>query len=202
MRFSKYGGIAGFFLLRRNTKIPGRLAGILALVAALAPALVYAAEAPQVQARARAAVPNLFAQQASQLHANTCAKLYTTLGDLAVAGATYSLKTEADRASPDAHSVRGTAGMTYNLAGLKGQAAALVSAAPLGNSCEGQFVRVVPFRSDCQQLLRDFPAGSKSTGNLSGVTMYDLGPNRGQALVIPSGATCVIVSIFQGRQQP
>lgn len=91
--------------------------------------------------------------------------------------------------------------MTYNLSDLKGQAAAVVSVSPVQNGCEGQFVRVVPFQSDCGQVLQKLPAGSKSIGNMSGVPLYDLGGNRGQALMISSGKTCVVVSIVRGQQQ-
>lgn len=110
------------------------------------------------------------------------------------------MRTEVDRAAPDAHAVKGTVGMTYNLPDVKGQAAALVSAAPVGGKCEGQFVRIVPFHVNCSQVLRDFPSGSKPVGNLSGVPLYQLGGNGGQALTIPSGETCIVVSIVQGQQ--
>lgn len=144
---------------------------------------------------------DLFMRQANSLHANTCAPLYATLGKLAVVGTSYSLRTQADRAAPGAQGMQGTAGMTYDLPDLKGQAAALVSAAPVGNRCEGQFVRVVPFQVSCAEAFRSFPNGSKPIGTLSGVPLYDLGSNRGQAMMITSGATCVVVSIVQGQQK-
>ncbi|GGB89859.1 hypothetical protein GCM10011494_05270 [Novosphingobium endophyticum] len=179
----------------------GKIATILALVLAL-PAQAAAAEAaPAAAGKASEAKPDLFAQQAGQLRANACAGLYSALGNGAVAGSTYTLRTEADPAAPDAHTVQGTVGMTYNLPDAKGQAAALVSAAPVGNRCEGQFVRVVPFQTGCSQVLRDFPEGSRPIGNLSGVPLYQLGGNGGQVLTIPSGETCVVISIVQGQQQ-
>lgn len=179
----------------------GRLTIALALASSV-PAQALAAEAAPRQAPdGRAAQSDLFSQQASQLRVSTCASLYSALGNGAVTGSTYTLRTDANRAEPNSRPVQGTVGMTYNLPDVKGPAAALVSVAPVGNKCEGQFVRVVPFQVSCSQVLRDFPAGSKLVGNLSGVPFYQLGGNGGQAMTIPSGETCVVVSIVQGQQQ-
>ena len=147
------------------------------------------------------ATADLFTQQAGQVRASTCAGLYAALGNAATAGSAYTLRTEADRDAPNVHPVQGTVGMTYDLPDMRGRAAALVSVAPVGNTCEGQFVRVVPFAVNCSQVLRDFPAGSKPVGDLSGVPFYQLGGGGGQALTIPNGENCVVISIVQGQQQ-
>lgn len=180
----------------------GKLAVILMLVSAL-PAHGIASETapPAAHAKASGTKSDLFAQQAGQLRANTCAGLYAALGNGAVQGSTYTLRTEVDPAAPAARPVQGMVGMAYNLPDVKGQAAAIVSAAPVGDRCEGQFVRVVPFQVNCSQVLRDFPAGSKPISNLTGVPLYQLSGNGGQALTIPSGETCIVVSIVQGQQQ-
>lgn len=174
----------------------------LALASAV-PATTLASEPPteKLSDKMTAAKSDLFSQQAGELRANSCAGLYTALGGAAAMGSSYAVRTQANSAAPNAHSVQGLVGMTYNLPNIKGQAAALVSAAPVGNKCEGQFVRVVPFRIGCNQILRDFPKGSKLIGNLSGVPLYQLGGSGGQALTIASGETCIVVSIVQGQQQ-
>lgn len=178
------------------------LAAILALASGFAqPALASQAAARKSSDQIATAKSDLFLQQAGELRANTCAALYAALGNAAAEGSTYAVRTEANRAAPDDHAVQGTVGMTYNLPDVKGQAAALVSAAPVGNKCEGQFVRIVPFQVSCSQVLRDFPAGSKPIGDLSGVPFYQLGGEGGQALTIQSGGTCVVVSIVQGQQK-
>jgi hypothetical protein len=180
----------------------GELAFILALLTATPMPTLASEVAPKRPAdEAAATKSDLFSEQAYQLHANSCAGLYAALGNGAVAGSTYTLRTKVDGAAPNAHPVQGTVGMTYNLPNAKGPAAALVSAVPVGKKCEGQFVRIVPFQIDCNQILRDFPTGSKLIGNLSGVPFYELGGKGGQALTIPSGKTCVVVSIVQGEQQ-
>jgi hypothetical protein len=183
---------------RSGKKRAAGLGAMLVIVSAL-PSQAIAAEA--AAAKVSGPKPDLFAQQAGQLRASACAGLYSALGNGAVEGSTYTLRTEVDPAAPNAHTVQGTVGMTYNLPDAKGQAAALVSAAPVGNKCEGQFVRVVPFQVGCSQVLRDFPEGSRPIGNLSGVPLYQLGGNGGQVLTIPSGDTCVVISIVQGQQQ-
>lgn len=179
------------------------LAITLALVwTAPAPALASEVSALQSSDKTAAAKPDLFSQQAAQLRVSACTGLYATLGNAAAAGSSYAVRTEADRTAPNTRPVRGAVGMTYNLPNMKGQAAALISAAPVvGNKCEGQFVRVAPFQIGCSQILRDFPAGSKLIGNLSGVPLYQLGGAGGQALAIPSGENCIVVSVVQGQQQ-
>jgi hypothetical protein len=44
------------------------------------------------------------------------------------------------------------------------------------------------------------PKGSVEGGNLSGVPLYNLGGNQGQALLVSSGATCVVVTVVQAAQ--
>lgn len=184
-----------------GAKLSRKLVIILALFsAAPAPALPSQAS-PAKPSDKMAAKSDMFSQQAGELRANTCAGLYTALGKAAVMGSNYAVRTEANRTTPNAHSVQGTVGMTYNLPNMKGQAAAFVSAAPVGDKCEGQFVRVAPFRIGCDQILRDFPAGSKLIGNLSGVPLYQLGGAGGQALTISSDKNCIVVSVVQGQQQ-
>ena len=165
------------------------------------PALASEASSAKSSVKTTAAQSDLFSQQAGQLQVHACAGLYAVLGNAATQGSSYTVRTETDQTTPNTRPVHGTVGMTYNLPNMKGQAAALVSAAPAGNRCEGQFVRIAPFQINCGQILRDFPAGSKLIGNLSGVPLYQLGGAGGQALTIPSGETCVVVSIVQGQQQ-
>jgi hypothetical protein len=184
-----------------------KIAIMLAFVSAI-PSPVLASDAASVPTRGKVAASkssavksDLFFEQARQLRANTCAGLYAALGNSAVEGSTYTLRTEADSGAPEARPLQGTVGMAYKLPDVKGQAAALVSAARVGDKCEGQFVRIVPFQVNCSQVLRDFPAGSKPISNLSGVPLYQLGGNGGQALTIPTGETCIVVSIVRGQQR-
>jgi hypothetical protein len=116
-------------------------------------------------------------------------------------GAAYAVKTETNKDSPDAHMVQGLVGMTYNLADLKGPAGGIVLAAPAAQGCEGYLVRVAPFQKPCSDVVRSMPAGTVEEQNLSGVPQYRLGGNQGQALMIPSGAGCVVVTVFGATQR-
>ena len=91
--------------------------------------------------------------------------------------------------------------MAYDLPDLKGEAASIVVAAPVADGCEGHFVRIAPFQKPCPQDLRNLPAGSALVSDLSQVPLYQLGGNQGQALLISSGAGCVVVTITEGRQR-
>lgn len=143
---------------------------------------------------------HVYAEQASKLGAQKCAGLYSVLGDLVSQGANYAVRTETNKQAPDAHLITGAVGMTYDLPQLKGQAAGLIFAAPMANSCEGHFVRIAPFQKPCQQVVKDLPAGSVAAADLSGVPVYQLGGGQGQALMIASGASCVVVTVTPGSQ--
>ncbi len=142
----------------------------------------------------------VFAEQAGKLGAQKCAGLYSALGDLVSRGADYAVHTETNREAPDGHVIKGAIGMTYNLPDLKGQAAGLVFVAPMANGCEGHLVRVAPFQKPCQQVVKDLPAGSTPAANLSGVPLYQLGGGQGQALMLASGTSCVVVTFTPGSQ--
>lgn len=143
----------------------------------------------------KAPAASAFQEQAGKLGARKCASLYAALGQGLTQGAAFAVKTEADKTSPDAHIVQGVVGMTYNLPDLKGQAGGAVLAAPGAQGCEGYMVRVAPFQKPCGEMVRALPAGSAGEQMLSGVAQYRLGGNQGQALMIPSGPGCVVVTL-------
>lgn len=151
-----------------------------------------------VSALAQQAAPaatSLFQEQAGKLGARKCASLYAALGQGMTQGAAYTLKTETSKEAPDAHMMQGMVGMSYNLPDLKGPAGGIVLATPMPQGCEGYMVRVAPFQKTCTEVLRLLPAGSVEEQRLSGVPQYRLGGNQGQALVIPSGSSCVVVTL-------
>lgn len=190
-------GIQSIFTLKER----GISVGFLISCAASAPAGAATAIPPAPPA-ADAASPGvlLFAEQAGKLGAQKCTRLYSVLGDLVSRGANYSVRTETNKQAPDAHLIQGAVGMTYNLPDMKGQAAGLVFASPVANGCEGHLVRIAPFQKPCQQVVKDLPAGSVAAADLSGVPLYQLGGGQGQALMIASGASCVVVTVTPGSQ--
>lgn len=147
------------------------------------------------QQAAAPATANLFKAQAAKLGAPQCAELYGALGLGLAQGAAYTVKTETNKESPNTHIVQGVVGLTYNSPDLKGQAGGVVLAAPSVQGCEGYLVRVAPFQKPCTEVVRLLPPGSVGEQTLSGVAQYRLGGNQGQALMIPSGSTCVVVSL-------
>ncbi|MBW8858872.1 MAG: hypothetical protein JF570_03850 [Caulobacter sp.] len=155
------------------------------------------AVAPVAAAAAKVAPASVdvFREQANKVGARSCADLYEALGQGLTRGAAYSVKTEADKAAPDAHLVQGVLGMTYDQPELKGPAGGVVLAAPGQGGCEGYMVRVAPFQKPCAEVVSLLPAGSTAGQALSGVWRYQLAGNQGQALMIPSGAACVVVTL-------
>lgn len=138
---------------------------------------------------------DVFRDQANKLGARSCASLYEALGQGLTRGAAYSVKTETDQAAPDAHIVRGVLGMAYDQPDLKGPAGGVVLAAPGAGGCEGYLVRVAPFQKPCAEVVNLLPAGSVAGQSLSGVWQYQLGGTQGQALMIPNGSACVVVTL-------
>lgn len=148
-------------------------------------------------AKASAQSVNAFQQEAGKLGVRRCANLFSTLGQSLTNGSTYAVQVQANRAAPDAHAVSGVAGMSYKQPepDYSGSAVGIALAAPVGGACEGQLVRVTPFQKACTEVVKLLPQGSTVAGNLSGVPLYNLGGNQGQALMVASGATCVVVSV-------
>lgn len=199
---SNQRGSEGLFINRKNKRTsrrPGALAsslkGLLCCFLSLAgPQTIAAQSTPTANAQAPQNI-DAFRQQAEKLGVRQCANLFSTVGQVATLGSTYAVQVHADGKAPDAHAVQGVAGITYNRPELSGQAAGVVMAAPVGKKCEGQLVRVAPFQKSCAEVVKLFPQGSTVAGNLSGVPLYNLGGNQGQAMMIASGPTCIVVTV-------
>ena len=68
-------------------------------------------------------------------------------------------------------------------------------ASPVGQTCEGGFVRVAPFQRSCQEVAGTLPKVSLPADNLSNPMLFNLANNGGQALLVPTGNTCIVVSV-------
>lgn len=136
-----------------------------------------------------------FQEHISQAGIRACANLFPVLGQALTFGATYAVNTQWNKTSPDAHSVQAVAGMSYNTPEYKEQAAGVVVASPMAAGCEGTFVRVAPFQKPCKEVIATLPQGSTLAETLSGTPLYSLANNSGQALLISSGTSCVVVSV-------
>jgi hypothetical protein len=180
-------------LLRRLKLLPGMVVASL-LTGTAASATEGASQktpAPQVSP---------FQQQAAQLGVRRCANLFGALGQTVTYGSTYGVQANANKAAPDTRGAQALIGMSYNVPDYKAQAAGVVTATPVGQTCEGQLVRVAPFQKPCSQVVALLPKGSVEGGSLSGVPLYNLGGNQGQALLVESGGTCVVVTVVRAAQ--
>jgi hypothetical protein len=172
------------------------IAALAGLVAASPDAAAQAA-APQPQPAA-----NTFQAQAAQVGIKSCATLFATLGDVLTRGTTFASNVQAQQTSPNDHAAQAVVGMKYDTPNYKGQAAGVVLTAPTkAGGCEGNLVRVAPFPQSCPDVVRQLPQGSTLATTLSGTPLYNLGGNQGQALLVPSGAGCVVVTVASAMER-
>ncbi|WP_274425156.1 hypothetical protein [Chelativorans sp. YIM 93263] len=155
-------------------------------------------------AETKEAVPELadtpFLQHAEQAGLETCSTVFPALGELLTNGSQYQVQSTWNSEKPDEHAVQSLVGMTYQAESYTGTAAGFVFAAPTGSVCEGSMVRVAPFSRPCNDISALLPAGSKLANNLGNVAVYSLANNGGDALLLPAGETCIVVSIASAVQ--
>lgn len=194
----------------RNFALAGMFAVVIAAAVVLSfyfypPLGKFVAETASAQSQAPAenksaaggavAAETPFQKHANQAGVRTCANVFAALGQALTVGSTYTEQTQWNTSSPDTHPVQAIAGMTYDLPDYKAQAAGVVFASPIGQGCEGGFVRVAPFQKACQEIVQTLPKGSVLADNLSNTMLFNLANDGGQALLVPTGNTCVVVSV-------
>lgn len=136
-----------------------------------------------------------FLQHARQAGLQTCSTIFPALGELLTNGTQFSIQSAWNSEAPDKHLVQALVGMDYATEGYSGPAAGIVLAAPTGTACEGAMMRVAPFSTSCADIPAVFPQGSKLTNNLGKIAVYELGGNGGNALLLPTGNACVVISV-------
>jgi hypothetical protein len=185
----------------RSQRTFARLPATAFAIAALA-ALVAASPDAAAQAAAPQPATNTFQAQAAQLGIKSCAPLFATLGDTLTRGTTFASTAQAQQGAPNDHGAHAVVGMKYDTPNYKGQAAGVVYTAPTkAGGCEGNLVRVAPFPQSCPDVVRQLPQGSTLATTLSGTPLYNLGGNQGQALLVPSGAGCVVVTVASAMER-
>lgn len=138
---------------------------------------------------------NLFLKHAADAGVSACAGVYASLGKALTNGNPFMLQTQSAKENANVHSLQGVVGMSYRSeTGYDGLASGLVFAAPVGNSCEGHMVRVVPVPESCQTITGRLPQGSTPLPVLGGIPIYAL-PGDGQAMLVPAGTGCIAISI-------
>lgn len=141
-----------------------------------------------------------FMQHAKQAGLQSCSSIFPGLGALLTNGSQYGVQSIWNNETPDRHSVQALVGMNYATEGYSGIAAGVVVAAPTESSCEGSMVRVAPFEVPCAEMPARLPKGSKLTNNLAQVSVYQLPDNNGNAMLLPTGNTCVVISVASAME--
>ncbi len=152
-----------------------------------------AAQAAPANAQQNAAAT--FQKQAADLGIKSCANLFAALGDSLTRGTTYASNAATQKDAPNDHAAQAVVGMRYDTPNYKGQSAGVVFTSPTKTGCEGGLVRVAPFPQSCPDVVKQLPQGSTLATTLSGTPLYNLGGNQGQALLVPSGNSCVVVTV-------
>jgi hypothetical protein len=136
-----------------------------------------------------------FLQHARQAGLQSCSSVYPVLGELLTTGSQYSVQSIWNTETPDKHAVQALVGMNYATQGYSGPAAGVVFAAPTATVCEGAMVRVAPFAASCADIPAMLPQGSKLTNNLGQISVYELANGGGNAMLLPTGNNCVVISV-------
>ncbi|WP_273795067.1 hypothetical protein [Brucella intermedia] len=136
-----------------------------------------------------------FLQHAKQAGLQTCSSLFPALGNLLTNGSQYSVQSVWNTKAPNEHAVQAFVGMDYASESYKGSAAGIVFAAPSGSACEGAMIRVAPFATSCGNIPSLLPQGSVLANTLGQVAVYSLANNNGSAMLLPSGNSCVVISV-------
>lgn len=141
-----------------------------------------------------------FLQHAKQAGLKSCSTVFPALGELLTNGSQYGVQSFWNSEAPEEHSIHALAGMSYQTSSYTGTAAGIVFAAPMNSGCEGAMIRVAPFAKACADIPAALPQGSKLTNNLGQVAVFSLG-SGGEALLLPNGNSCVVISVLSASKQ-
>lgn len=136
-----------------------------------------------------------FLQHAKQAGLQSCSTVFPLLGELLTNGTTYSVQSIWNNEAADKHVVQALVGMNYAVEGYNSPAAGVVFAAPTTSACEGALVRVAPFSVPCADVPAMLPKGSKLANNLGQISIYELADGGGNAMLLPTGNSCVVISV-------
>ncbi|MCF6127584.1 hypothetical protein EN904_17725 [Mesorhizobium sp. M7A.F.Ca.CA.001.07.2.1] len=184
--------VAGYSLLGLVVAGLGFAAGNYAAIANL----VGGATAAPAETAAAPVLPDTpFLEHVKQAGVQACSTVYPALGQILTNGTKYSVKSLWNDQAADKHAIQAFVGMDYASERYSGPAAGIVFASPTATGCEGAMVRVAPFASPCADIASILPQGSKITDHLGQVEVYELGGNAGEALLLPTGKSCVVISL-------
>jgi hypothetical protein len=127
----------------------------------------------------------------------TCSGIFDTLGKALTDGSSFMVQTQWAKTDPDSQPLQAVVGMNFSTQGFSGPASGVVFASPVGSGCAGNMVRIAPFPQDCQAASALLPKGSTQAAVLSGIPVFNLPQNGGQAMLMPAGQGCIAVSVLQ-----
>jgi hypothetical protein len=151
---------------------------------------------PSNDAATQAQPASVFDQHAQQGNIKTCAKVFGVLGRLVAADSKYTAQTQWDSNAGNDHSVESLVALEGGAGNPTQQAAGVVYAAPVGETCEGAFVRVTPTNSNCQAVATELGrlnGKGAALGNLGVINME----NGTQVMLVPFGNACIAVSTLR-----
>ncbi|MHC5234382.1 hypothetical protein [Brucella sp. LJL56] len=183
------------------------IAGIVVLAVAGGIALQYPAISNLLdrmavsESSAKAALADTpFLAHSKQAGLSTCSRVFPIMGQYLTQGAQYNVKTQWNEAEPDRHSVLSLVGLDYKSDNYSGSAAGVVMATPNGTLCEGTMVRVAPFPQTCADVTKTLPQGSALSKELGQIAVYTLGDNSGEAMLLPTNKSCIVISVATAAQ--
>lgn len=140
-----------------------------------------------------------FLAHANQAGRAARSNVYPVFGSLLTDGADYNVVSTWNEQEPGRHAIQALVGLDYHSPSSTGSAGGVVVASPNGAACEGAMIRLAPLSAACPNVPATLPQGSTLTNTLGKVQVYALDGNGGQAMLVPSGGGCVVVSIAWAR---
>lgn len=138
--------------------------------------------------------PTQFEKHAAEANMGHCSRLFAMLGQSVVGNSAYAAQSKWNKQAAQNHLVESLVSITENQTSESAiHAAGIVFTAPVGNSCEGTFVRVTPIKKTCQMIaesLIQLHAKSEMLGENQLMTM----PNEARVMLVSFDNSCIAVT--------
>lgn len=138
--------------------------------------------------------PTPFDDHIKQAGIKACKDVFSTLGTVMSAHSDYRTATFWNQKEADKHATGSLAGLNFNHPSLQGKGVGVVYAAPVGKSCEGISVRVVPVPGTCSDFTASLQNDVAQREDLNGVELLMLKSGAKVMTVPASDNTCLAVT--------
>ncbi|MCL2791427.1 MAG: hypothetical protein FWD79_12465 [Desulfobulbus sp.] len=168
-------------------------------------------EQAQEQARKNAAKPktakkpqepakneSVFDQQIREGKITTCGKVFGVLGRGLTEGFVYSVRSQWNAQAVNSHAIQSLVALKPPTGTPAEQqaGAGILFTAPVGKSCEGSLVRVMPLSKNCVEIAAELTKANGHNSSLGDLPVMAM-PNGAQIMLIPSDKTCIAVTVVQ-----